>query len=88
METTVAPQPDTGPTLPNIARAAAQHLGEDWSAEPREYAADDGGTLLGMLRGALRDGNTDLVWELSADGEQTRMIATRVRRERQGPARW
>ncbi|WP_331730908.1 DUF3085 domain-containing protein [Streptomyces sp. NBC_01174] len=49
--------------------------------------ADDGDTLLGMLRGALRDGDTGLVLELSADGAQTRMTATRPRRERQGRAR-
>ncbi|MFB8031303.1 MULTISPECIES: hypothetical protein [unclassified Streptomyces] len=52
METTVAPQPDTAPTLPNIARAAAQRLGEGWSAEPGEYAASAG--LFGPYRTAFR----------------------------------
>ncbi|WP_329046934.1 MULTISPECIES: hypothetical protein [unclassified Streptomyces] len=62
MDTTVAPPSDTEPTLPRVARAAAQRLGEGWSAEPGEYAATAG--LFGPYRSAFRlhvDHDEDLV---------------------------
>ncbi|WP_331730911.1 hypothetical protein [Streptomyces sp. NBC_01174] len=62
MDTTVAPPSDAEPTLPGVARAAAQRLGEGWSAEPGEYAATAG--LFGPYRSAFRlhvDHDEDLV---------------------------
>lgn len=52
-----------------------------------EGLTQDGETLLGMLRGALTDGNVDLIWELRADGNQVRMTASPVRRSGTGRAR-
>ncbi|MFE7759721.1 hypothetical protein [Streptomyces sp. NPDC057429] len=67
-------------------------LGGDDICEPyplcEEGSAEDGDTFLGTLRSALAEGNTDLVWEISAAGWwETRVTATRRRTGRTGRAR-
>ncbi|GHB30914.1 MULTISPECIES: hypothetical protein [Streptomyces] len=61
-------------------------LGGDDICEPyplcEQGAAEDGGTFLDALRSALAEGNTDLVWQISADGwHETRVTAARLRRD-------